>query len=73
LVNAKNAAAAQASLQTAVGLDPKLDKSYLFRGLIHAASGRNETARQDFEMALKCNPDCEHAERELRKLAKLKR
>ncbi|MHB8872401.1 MAG: response regulator [Myxococcaceae bacterium] len=61
------------SLEKAVGLNPKVDKSYLFTGYIYKATGRPDKAEKQFEKAIQCNPDCTEALRELRILGKAKR
>lgn len=61
------------SIERAVGLNPRLDKSYLFLGYIYKASGRPDRAERQFEKAIQCNPDCTEALRELRLLGKQKR
>jgi len=61
------------SLETAVMLNPKVDKSYLFTGFIHKTTGRPDKAEKHFEKAIQCNPDCTEALRELRLLGKTKR
>ncbi len=72
---AKPAAAEEAmrSIERAVSLNPRLDKSYLFLGYIYKASGRPDRAERQFEKAIQCNPDCTEALRELRLLGKQKR
>ena len=57
----------------AVSLNPKLDKSYLFLGYIHKATGRADKAEKQFEKAIQCNPDCTEALRELRLLGRGKK
>lgn len=61
------------SIETAVSLNPKLDKSYLFLGYIYKANGRPDRAERQFEKAIQCNPDCTEALRELRLLGKQRR
>lgn len=61
------------SIEQAVSLNPKLDKSYLFLGYIHKATGRPDKAEKQFEKAIQSNPDCTEALRELRLLGKQKR
>lgn len=61
------------SIETAVSLNPKLDKSYLFLGYIHKATGRPDKAEKQFEKAIQSNPDCTEALRELRLLGRQKR
>ncbi|MBS2030956.1 MAG: response regulator [Deltaproteobacteria bacterium] len=60
-------------IERAIRLNPKVDKSYLFLGYIHKATGRPDKAEQQFERAIQCNPDCTEALRELRLLGKSKR
>ncbi|MGV3621132.1 MAG: response regulator [Archangium sp.] len=64
---------AMRSIERAVSLNPRLDKSYLFLGYIYKASGRPDRAERQFEKAIQCNPDCTEALRELRLLGKQKR
>ncbi len=64
---------AMRSIEQAVTLNPKLDKSYLFLGYIHKATGRPDRAERQFEKAIQCNPDCTEALRELRLLGKTKK
>lgn len=61
------------SIEQAITLNPKLDKSYLFLGYIHKATGRPDRAERQFEKAIQANPDCTEALRELRLLGKSKR
>jgi DNA-binding response OmpR family regulator len=60
-------------IEKAISLSPKLDKSYLFLGYIHKATGRPDKAEKQFEKAIQANPDCTEALRELRLLGKAKR
>ncbi|MBL8912227.1 MAG: response regulator [Archangium sp.] len=60
-------------IEQAISLNPKLDKSYLFLGYIHKATGRPDRAERQFEKAIQANPDCTEALRELRLLGKSKR
>ncbi len=64
---------AMRAIEQAVTLNPKLDKSYLFLGYIHKATGRPDRAERQFEKAIQANPDCTEALRELRLLGKQKR
>jgi tetratricopeptide (TPR) repeat protein len=57
-------------IEKAIRLNPKVDKSYLFLGYIHKATGRPDKAERSFEKALQCNPDCLEALHELRLMAK---
>lgn len=61
------------TIEQAITLNPKLDKSYLFLGYIHKAMGRPDRAERQFEKAIQCNPDCTEALRELRLLGKQKK
>ncbi len=61
------------TLEQAISLNPKLDKSYLFTGYIYKATGRPDKAERSFERAIQCNPDCTEALRELRLLGRPKR
>lgn len=65
--------AALAAIERAIHLNPRLDKSYLFIGYIHKATGRPDKAEKHFEKAIQCNPDCTEALRELRILGKARR
>ena len=56
------------AIEKAIRLNPKVDKSYLFLGYIHKATGRADKAERQFEKALQCNPDCLEALHELRLL-----
>ena len=67
------ARSAMDDIERAIRLNPKVDKSYLFLGYIHKATGRPDKAEQQFERAIQCNPDCTEALRELRLLGKAKR
>ena len=49
-----------------IELNPKVDKAYLFLGNIYKATGRPQDAEEQFEKAIKCNPDCTDALRELK-------
>lgn len=60
-------------IEQAISLNPRLDKSYLFLGYIHKATGRPDRAERQFEKAIQANPDCTEALRELRLLGKSKR
>ncbi|HEX4621075.1 MAG TPA: DnaJ domain-containing protein, partial [Myxococcaceae bacterium] len=71
--NGEAADAALRSLEKAIALNPKLDKSYLFTGYIHKATGRPDKAEKQFEKAIQCNPDCTEALRELRILGRGRR
>ncbi len=53
-------------IETAIRLNPRVDKSYLFLGYIQKATGRPDKAERQFEKALQCNPDCLEALHELR-------
>ncbi len=64
---------AVSSIERAVSLNPKLDKSYLFLGYIFKATGRPDKAERQFEKAIQCNPDCTEALRELRLLGHARR
>ncbi len=68
-----NTDAALSSLERAITLNPRLDKSYLFMGYIYKATGRPDKAEKQFEKAIQCNPDCTDALRELRILGKGRR
>lgn len=69
----QNADTAMQQIEQAVSLNPKLDKSYLFLGYIHKATGRPDKAERQFEKAIQCNPDCTEALRELRLLGRARR
>jgi CheY-like chemotaxis protein len=55
-----------ATLEQALGLGPKLDRTHLFLGYVLQEEGRAEEAEKRFELALKLNPKCTEAQRELR-------
>jgi DNA-binding response OmpR family regulator/tetratricopeptide (TPR) repeat protein len=59
---------ALAELSEAVRLNPKLARAYLFRGYLHRDAGRLKAAESEFERAIQCNPDCQEAVDELRRL-----
>jgi curved DNA-binding protein CbpA len=61
---------AVAHIETAISLNPKIDKPYLFLGYIYKATGRPDKAEKLFEKAIQANPDCTEALRELRLLGK---
>ncbi|HXN41266.1 MAG TPA: tetratricopeptide repeat protein, partial [Myxococcaceae bacterium] len=63
------AEAALDTLQRAINLNPKVDKSYLFSGYICKALGRMDQAETHFEKAIQCNPDCTEALHELKSLS----
>jgi tetratricopeptide (TPR) repeat protein len=63
------AEAALDTLQRAINLNPKVDKSYLFSGYIYKALGRMDQAETQFEKAIQCNPDCTEALHELKSLS----
>jgi curved DNA-binding protein CbpA len=71
--NAGQVGNALASIEHAIELNPKVDKSYLFAGYIQKAIGRPDKAEKNFEKAIQANPDCTEALRELRLLGKTKR
>lgn len=60
--------AAFASLENAIRLNPTVDKSYLFSGLIYKALGRPDQAETQFQKAIECNPGCDEALEELKAL-----
>ena len=61
------------ALETAIQLNPRMDKGYLFTGYIYKATGRPDKAERHFEKAIQCNPDCTEALRELRLLERARR
>ncbi len=61
------------AIEQAISLNPRLDKSYLFLGYIHKATGRPDKAEKQFEKAIQSNPDCTEALRELRLLGRGKK
>jgi DNA-binding response OmpR family regulator/DnaJ-domain-containing protein 1 len=69
----QHAEVAVRSIERAVALNPKLDKSYLFLGYLHKATGRPDKAEKQFEKAIQSNPDCTEALRELRLLGRQRR
>ena len=52
-------------LEKAQKLNPRHDRTYVYRGYIYRAGGDDESADAEFERALQCNPDCEEALAEL--------
>ncbi|MBX7100655.1 MAG: response regulator [Myxococcaceae bacterium] len=70
--NAGEVTKAMSEIEHAIALNPKVDKSYLFLGYIHKATGRPDKAEKQFEKAIQANPDCTEALRELRLLGKAK-
>jgi len=52
-------------LERAIQLNPKSDRTYLFAGHIHKATGRTDLAEQHFEKAIQVNPGCDEALKEL--------
>ncbi len=52
-------------IESGIRLDPKVDKSYLYLGNIHKATGNPDGAQKQFEKAIQCNPNCTEALREL--------
>ena len=61
---------ARQHLQTAIRLNPKLDKAYLFLGYIYKANDQRHLAEQQFEKAIQCNPDCVEALQELKLISR---
>ena len=61
---------ARQHLQTAIRLNPKLDRAYLFLGYIYKANDQRNLAEQQFEKAIQCNPDCVEALQELRLISR---
>jgi CheY-like chemotaxis protein len=64
----RNAAAVEEaleSLERAVHLNPRIDKTYLFTGYVYKATGRSELAERQFEKAIQANPACVEALHEL--------
>ncbi|MBI2059158.1 MAG: DnaJ domain-containing protein [Nitrospirae bacterium] len=53
-------------LRKAIDLNPKMDRPYVFLGSIYKAEGQMEKAEQQFEAAVRCNPDNLDAMREIR-------
>ena len=53
------------SLEHALHLNPRSDKTYLFTGHVYRALGRAELAERQFEKAIQANPGCVEALREL--------
>jgi len=54
------------ALQHSLDLNNKLDRSHLYLGYLLKQEGRDREAEKQFEMAIKCNPRCTEALRELR-------
>ncbi|HEY8212486.1 MAG TPA: response regulator [Myxococcaceae bacterium] len=61
----KHAVEALREIERAVQLNPKSDRTYLFAGHIHKATGRTDLAEQQFEKAIQVNPSCNEAFQEL--------
>jgi len=61
----RNAVEALRELERAIQLNPKSDRTYLFAGYIHKATGRTDLAEQHFEKAIQVNPSCDEALKEL--------
>ncbi|TYO99086.1 uncharacterized protein DUF4388 [Geothermobacter ehrlichii] len=53
-------------LQRSAFLNGEIDQTHLYLGLILKERGRNREAEKQFELAIRCNPDCTEALRELR-------
>ncbi|RME38456.1 MAG: response regulator [Deltaproteobacteria bacterium] len=53
-------------LQKSAYLNAEIDQTHLYLGLILKDQGRDREAEKRFEMAIRCNPDCTEALRELR-------
>ncbi|NOZ86199.1 MAG: response regulator [Deltaproteobacteria bacterium] len=64
---------ARQHLQTAIRLNPKLDKAYLFLGYIYKSNDQRHLAEQQFEKAIQCNPDCVEALQELKLISRSRR
>lgn len=61
----RNVVEALRELERAIQLNPKSDRTYLFAGYVHKASGRTDLAEQHFEKAIQVNPSCDEAFKEL--------
>jgi tetratricopeptide (TPR) repeat protein len=61
----RHAVEALRELERAIRLNPKSDRTYLFAGHIHKATGRTDLAEQQFEKAIQVNPSCNEALQEL--------
>ena len=59
-------AEARKQLTQALALNPKLGLAHLYLGYIHKDEGEEKETRRSFEKAIRCNPDCTEALRELR-------
>jgi Tfp pilus assembly protein PilF len=59
-----------ASWREAVRLDPKFEEAYFTMGVVLAANGRREEARQAFQEVLKINPEREDAKQALAALGR---
>ncbi len=53
-------------LQKSACLNGEIDQTHLYLGLILKERGRDREAEKQFELAIRCNPDCTEALRELR-------
>jgi tetratricopeptide (TPR) repeat protein len=62
----KAIAAALEYLDQALRLNPRGETGYLFAAYVHRAAGHPDLAREHFEKAVECNPECTEALQELR-------
>ena len=64
----KNYERSLAFLDTALGLNPREDMAYFYRGNVFAATGDSVKAAEDYRRAVEINPDNELARRGLARL-----
>lgn len=57
-------------IEKGIGLNPRVDQSYVFLGYLYKATKRGGEAEAQFEKAIRCNPDCTEALTELRLIEK---
>ena len=59
-------ARAKEKIQKAIQMNPKIDSPHVFLGKILKEEGKLEQAIEEFKTALRCNPNCREARRELK-------
>ena len=57
---------AKEKIQKAIQMNPKIDSPHVFLGKILKEEGKLEQAIEEFKIALRCNPNCREAKRELK-------